>query len=164
MKQKLMASGAVVLALGVGVMLAQDKGGKGGGGGPKMPGMALTSPDFEDGGIIPPQFTQQAADKGRSPKLEWTNVPPNTQSFVLIMHDPDNALNKGTGDVLHWMVINIPGTAPLAPAGISEGRQTPGRHDEYEGHSGRRITWGRATPPSILTITTPSSSSRWIRR
>lgn len=112
MKQKLTASAAVLLALGVGVMLAQDKGGKGGGkGAPKTPGMALTSPDFQDGGVIPPEFTQQAADKGRSPKLEWTNVPANTQSFVLIMHDPDNALNKGTGDVLHWMVINIPGTA-----------------------------------------------------
>ena len=46
-----------------------------------------------------------------SPQLEWTNVPANTESFVLIMHDPDNALNKGTDDVLHWMMFNIPGTA-----------------------------------------------------
>lgn len=112
MKQKLMTSGVVVLALGVGVLLAQDKGGRGGGkGAPKAPGMALTSPDFQDGGIIPPEYTQQAGPAAKSPKLEWTNVPPNTQSFVLIMHDPDNALNKTTGDVLHWMVINIPGTA-----------------------------------------------------
>ena len=34
-----------------------------------------------------------------------------TVSFALIMHDPDNALNKNPEDVLHWMVFNIPGTA-----------------------------------------------------
>jgi Raf kinase inhibitor-like YbhB/YbcL family protein len=72
--------------------------------------MALTSPDFQDGGIIPDKFTQ-AAPMPVSPRLEWTNVPDGTQSFVLIMHDPDNALNKGTDDVLHWMMFNIPGTA-----------------------------------------------------
>ena len=124
MKQKLFASGVVVLALGVGAMIAQGPPG-GGKGAPKMPGMALTSPDFEDGGVIPPQYTQQAADKGRSPKLEWTNVPPNTKSFVLIMHDPDNALNKGTGDVLHWMVINIPGTARSLQQGFPKDAKLP---------------------------------------
>jgi Raf kinase inhibitor-like YbhB/YbcL family protein len=125
MKQKLTASGAVLLALGVGVMLAQDKGGKGGGKAAPTPGMALSSPDFQDGGVIPPEFTQQAADKGRSPKLEWTNVPANTQSFVLIMHDPDNALAKGTGDVLHWMVINIPGTARSLQQGFPKDAKLP---------------------------------------
>ena len=98
-----------VLALTVCVALSQDKG-KGGGGAPKAPGMALSSPDFQDGGIIPDKFTQ-VAQNAPSPKLEWTNVPPATQSFVLIFHDPDNALNKMPEDVLHWMVFNIPGTA-----------------------------------------------------
>ena len=97
-----------VLALSATLALPQGKGG--GKGAPKAPGMALTTPDFEDGGIIPDKFTQ-AVPMPISPKLEWTNVPPNTESFVLIMHDPDNALNKGTDDVLHWMVFNIPGTA-----------------------------------------------------
>jgi Raf kinase inhibitor-like YbhB/YbcL family protein len=111
MKQKLLTSGVVLMAVGVGVMLAQDKGGKGGGGGaPKAPGMALSSPDFQDGGVIPDKFTQ-ADPMPISPRLDWTNVPAGTMSFVLIMHDPDNALNKGTDDVLHWMVFNIPGTA-----------------------------------------------------
>ncbi len=128
MKQKLMASGVVALALGVGALLAQGppgggRGGKGGGG-QKMPGMALTSPDFQDGGVIPDKFTQ-ASPTPVSPKLEWTNVPPNTQSFVLIMHDPDNALNKGTDDVLHWMVINIPGTARSLQQGMPADAKLP---------------------------------------
>jgi Raf kinase inhibitor-like YbhB/YbcL family protein len=103
-----------VLALAVGGALSQDKGkGKA----PAPPGMALTSPDFEDGGIIPDKFTQ-VVQNPPSPRLEWTNVPMNTQSFVLIMHDPDNALNKGTDDVLHWIMFNIPGTARSLAGGL----------------------------------------------
>ena len=101
-----------VLALSATLALPQGKGG--GKGAPKGPGMALTTPDFQDGGIIPDKFTQ-AVPMPISPKLEWTNVPEGTQSFVLIMHDPDNALNKGTDDVLHWLVFNVPGSARSLP-------------------------------------------------
>jgi Raf kinase inhibitor-like YbhB/YbcL family protein len=117
MRQKLIATGAVLLTLSVGAAFAQDKGGRGRGrGGPKGPGMALSSPDFEDGGVIPDKYTQ-AVPMPVSPTLNWTNVPMGTMSFVLIMHDPDNALNKGTDDVLHWMVFNIPGTARTLAGG-----------------------------------------------
>lgn len=84
---------------------------------PAVPGLTLSSPDFEDGSVIPPKFTQ-SVDKFVSPKLTWTNVPPNTVSFVLIAHDPDVAIDKKTGDVLHWMAFNIPGTAHELPGGV----------------------------------------------
>ena len=114
-----------VLALAVGGALSQDKGGKGGGkGAPKGPGMALSSPDFQDGGIIPDKFTQ-ADPMPVSPRLEWTNVPANTETFVLIMHDPDNALNGGTDDVLHWIMFNIPGTARSLAGGLPSDAQLP---------------------------------------
>ena len=32
---------------------------------------------------------------GVSPELKWTQVPPASQSFVLLMHDPEPALNRG---------------------------------------------------------------------
>jgi Raf kinase inhibitor-like YbhB/YbcL family protein len=76
---------------------------------PPPPGLTLTSSAFEDGGVIPNKYTQ--AGEQISPKLTWTNVPNGTQSFAIIFHDPDVALQKGTGDVLHWMIFNIPGTA-----------------------------------------------------
>ena len=113
---KKMFYAVAVLAFTVTLALPQGKGG--GKGAPKGPGMALTTPDFEDGGIIPDKYTQ-AVPNPVSPKLEWTNVPANTESFVLIMHDPDNALNKGTDDVLHWMAFNIPGTSRSLPGNLA---------------------------------------------
>jgi Raf kinase inhibitor-like YbhB/YbcL family protein len=115
-----------VLALAVGGALSQDKGGKGGGkgGAPKGPGLGLSSPDFQDGGIIPDKYTQ-AVPMPVSPTLEWTNVPMNTESFALIMHDPDAAVNKSADDILHWMAFNIPGTARSLPGGMSDAATLP---------------------------------------
>lgn len=113
-----------VLALAASLALPQGRGKGGGKGAPKGPGMALTTPDFEDGGVIPDKYTQ-AVPMPVSPELQWTNVPMNTESFVLIMHDPDNALNKGTDDVLHWMAFNIPGTARSLKGGMSADATLP---------------------------------------
>jgi len=91
---------------------------------PAMPGLTLTTPAFDDGSIIPPKFTQ-SVDTWVSPQLKWTNVPPNTVSFVLIAHNPDVALEKKTGDVLHWMAFNIPGTATGLPEGVPTNATLP---------------------------------------
>ncbi len=85
---------------------------------PAGPGLALSSPAFEDGGIIPDKFTQQVSAPV-SPKLEWKNVPANTVSFALIMRDPDTAPQKKVVDILHWLVINIPATARELPEGVA---------------------------------------------
>jgi Raf kinase inhibitor-like YbhB/YbcL family protein len=91
--------------------------GKGGGKGPAGPGLTLTTPAFMDGAEIPPKYTQ-ATQGAPSPKLEWTNVPANTQSFVLLLHDPDVAIQRKLEDVTHWMAFNIPGTARELPEGV----------------------------------------------
>jgi Raf kinase inhibitor-like YbhB/YbcL family protein len=90
---------------------AQDKKG------PPRPGLTLTSPGFEDGGVIPNKYTQ-ADPNPVSPKLEWSNVPNGTVSFVLYMHDPEVSRNKTTEDMLHWMVLNIPGDARSLAEGV----------------------------------------------
>jgi Raf kinase inhibitor-like YbhB/YbcL family protein len=79
-------------------------------GGPAAaPPMTLSTNGWADGDDIPARFTQ-AGDQ-ISPQLSWTNAPANTQSFVLLMHDPDVSVNNTTDDQLHWLVWNIPGTA-----------------------------------------------------
>jgi Raf kinase inhibitor-like YbhB/YbcL family protein len=110
-----------LLAAGVATAFAQGPPPGGGGGrgrGPQPPGLALSSPDFEDGAVIPNKYTQ-ADPNPVSPKLEWKNVPAGTQSFVLLMHDPDVALQKKSDDVTHWMAFNIPGTATELAGGQS---------------------------------------------
>jgi Raf kinase inhibitor-like YbhB/YbcL family protein len=88
------------------------------------PGFTLTTTAFEDGGIIPTKYTS-AAPSAVSPKLEWTNVPENTVSFALIVHDPDVAVEKRTEDALHWGAFNIPGTAHGLPEGVPPAAQLP---------------------------------------
>jgi len=87
------------------------------GGAPAGPGLTLTTPAFADGGEIPARFTQSAQNP-MSPRLEWTNVPPNTVSFVLYMHDPDVARMRTTEDMLHWILLNIPGAARGLPEDV----------------------------------------------
>src|SRR3984885_10075726 len=70
------------------------------------PGLTLTTPAFDDGGIIPNKYTQSAENGAPvSPKLTWTNVPDGVVSFAPILHDPDTSLNKTTNEVLHWMIF-----------------------------------------------------------
>ena len=112
-----LAIGTLLLTAGIGSAFAQGKAA------PK-PGLTITSPDFTDGGVIPDKYTQAVKD-AVSPKLEWTNVPDGTQSFVLILHDPDTALQKKVDDVLHWMAFNIPGNSTGLPGGMSAEAKLP---------------------------------------
>ncbi len=125
MTQKVLSATALLLAFSVGVALSQDKGGKGGGRGPAGPGLTLTSPDIEDGGIIADKFTAKAGANAVSPKLQWDHVPMGTQSFVLLFHDPDAAPGKKVEDVTHWMMFNIPATAKELPGGMSADAKLP---------------------------------------
>ena len=71
--------------------------------------------------MIPAKYTQ-AGDQV-SPELKWTNVPAGTQTFVIHMHDPDVAQNRGTEDQVHWLVWNIPGNTTGMPEGVPQGPQ-----------------------------------------
>lgn len=103
---------ALLLAACLGRLDAQTKGG------PPKPGFTLTTPDFQDGGVIPNKFTY-AVKNFVSPKLEWSNVLAGTVSFALIFHDPDEALHGHIEDVLHWLVFNIPGNARELPGNLA---------------------------------------------
>jgi Raf kinase inhibitor-like YbhB/YbcL family protein len=79
--------------------------------------MGLTSSSCADGAIIPDKYTQ-AVPAPVSPALAWTNMPAGTQSFALIVDDPDTALQRTTNEVLHWAAFNIPATATSLPEGV----------------------------------------------
>ena len=63
--------------------------------------MILTSPAFEDGGIIPKKFSCDGENV--SPELSIVVPPENAKSLVLIMED----LDSPSGTWNHWLVWNI---------------------------------------------------------
>ncbi len=111
---RISALGAAAFTLAAVMAVAQGQAPKKG---PQGPGLTLTTTAFADGAEIPAKYTQ-ADPNPVSPKLEWTNVPANTATFALILHDPDVALMRNTDDVLHWLAFNIPGTARELPEGV----------------------------------------------
>src|SRR3982750_3214241 len=112
----------------------------GGGRGPQAPPLIMTTSAWEDGGVIPDKYTQAAGPTAPSPELKWSQVPPGTQTFVLLMHDPEPVLNKGSKmDITHWLVWNIPGTSTGLAEGVAAGelpdgtRQVSLRSNAYMG-------------------------------
>ena len=78
----------------------------------------LTSPNFQTQGQIPMQFTCEGDDL--SPELTWSGAPDGTQSFVLIVDDPDApdpAAPKMTW--VHWLLYNLPPQATHLPQGVT---------------------------------------------
>ena len=63
----------------------------------------ITSSAFEDGGLIPAQYTCDAKDI--SPPLQWEAVPDATASIAVICDDPDAPM----GTWVHWVLFNLPG-------------------------------------------------------
>jgi Raf kinase inhibitor-like YbhB/YbcL family protein len=125
----LLTSGAVIAQAPQGAPPGAPGGGqgRGGGRGPQTPPLLMTSPAWEDGGVIPDKFTQAAGATAPSPELKWSQVPPGTQSFVLLMHDPEPVLNKGSKmDITHWLIWNIPATSTGLPEGVPQGELPDG--------------------------------------
>jgi len=61
-------------------------------------------PVFTPGADIPAQHTGDGSDM--SPALSWTAPPEGTQSFALILDDPD----APRGTWVHWVLYNLPQT------------------------------------------------------
>jgi Raf kinase inhibitor-like YbhB/YbcL family protein len=96
---------------------------------PAAPAMTLTVSGFSDGSEIPVKFSQSAPGAepggGTSPAIQWANVPPGTQSFVLNMRDLDVARNKTTEDQAHWVVWPIPANVTSLSEGQPKGAKLP---------------------------------------
>jgi len=148
---------ALALVVAVAIVGAQDKG-KGGGGKGKGGGLVL-SPTIQIAveGVANGMFPAANAGNGKgSPKISWTQVPAGTQAFALIMHDPTPVLNKNAiGDVTHWVIYDIPGTATGLPAGVAAG-DLPDGTKQGLGITGQAAYFGPGPPaghgPHLYTI------------
>ena len=88
--------------------------------------LALQSSAFLTNTPIPKQYTCHGED--HSPDLSWHGAPTGTQSYVLIVDDPD----APGGTWVHWLLFNIPATvnhldkATQLPAGAISGKNSWG--------------------------------------
>lgn len=82
--------------------------------------MMLASPAVPPGGEIPSQYTCDGADI--SPPLSWSGAPQGTQSFVLVVEDPD----APSGVFRHWAAFDIPAGSHDLGAGYSANRPAAG--------------------------------------
>ena len=92
--------------------------------------LKISSQAFIHNNEIPKQYTCDGQDI--SPQLSWHDYPKETQSFVLIVDDPDAP--SGTWD--HWLLFNIPPNAnelkekiASLPAGTKAGKNSWRRND-----------------------------------
>ena len=104
----------------------------------EMTEFMLKSSAFADGHPLPAEFTCDGA--GQSPPLEWSEPPPGTKSFALVVDDPD----APSGTFRHWGAFNIPPVARnLAPGA---GNQDEGLMAQARNDFGKP-GYGGACPP-----------------
>lgn len=93
--------------------------------------MELRIPAFPNGGTIPRVHTADGVD--RSPALQWSDPPPGTRAFALIVDDPD----APAGTWVHWVIYDLPGTAR------SLGEDLPRKADLPDGAKQGKNSWGK---------------------
>jgi para-nitrobenzyl esterase len=78
--------------------------------------LTVESPAFQNGGDIPFENTQYRGNV--FPGLSWSHGPSRTQSYMIIMQDPDS-LSDGM-PILHWTMFNIPKSVTKLDAAMTE--------------------------------------------
>jgi Raf kinase inhibitor-like YbhB/YbcL family protein len=79
--------------------------------------LQITSPDFSAGETVPKKTTCDGPDV--SPRLSWSNAPAATQTFALIMDDPD----APAGTWVHWVLYDVPADATGLPERVPRQEQ-----------------------------------------
>lgn len=105
-------------------------------------GFVLESPAFKNGEAIPAQYTAQGPDL--SPPLAWSGVPAGTESFVLIVDDPD----APSGTWVHWVVFDIPARWRDLPEDLVYSDAFSRSGIGFGRNSWKGTTWRGPNPPS----------------
>jgi len=138
----------LTIALGTiaGLASAQENAKKG----PAGPPMTMTIPAFKDGSELPVKFSCSNAPAGVSPQIQWSNPPKGTESFVMLLHDPEPHPQKGMYDVTHWLMWNIPASSTGLPEGVPGEAQLSDGARQGKGPRGTVGYFGPCAPPGIF--------------
>ena len=107
----------------------------------KASSFKLQTPVFKPGGDLPRKFTCEGADA--SPALDWSGPPASTQSFALIVDDPD----APGGAWVHWVVYDLPASARQLPEGVPQADDLPGGGRQGVNDFGKPGYGGPCPPP-----------------
>ena len=108
--------------------------------GGKAMAFEMQSAAIAHGADIPRKFTCDGQDL--SPGLSWNQPPKGTQSFALIMDDPDAPV----GTWVHWVLYDLPATARELPEGTPKERELAS--GARQGNNGwNRTGYGGPCPP-----------------
>jgi Raf kinase inhibitor-like YbhB/YbcL family protein len=100
----------------------------------------LSTNAFSPGESIPKTFTCDGLDV--SPQLTWNDPPATTQSFALIMDDPD----APAGTWVHWVLYNLPTSARELAENIPNREQLS--NGAYQGRNDfNKFGYGGPCPP-----------------
>jgi Raf kinase inhibitor-like YbhB/YbcL family protein len=100
----------------------------------------ITSTAFDEGGLIPPQYTCDGDDI--SPPLAWTSIPEGTQSLALICDDPDAPM----GTWVHWVLYNLPADVADLPERVPTTKTLKNGAQQGKNDFGK-IGYGGPCPP-----------------
>jgi Raf kinase inhibitor-like YbhB/YbcL family protein len=103
--------------------------------------MQLFSPAFENGNAIPKNFSCEGENV--SPPLKWKGSPKQTQSFAIIVDDPDAPMPQ---PFVHWVIFNIPPMVTNLPEAMP--RISILANNEKQGNNGfGKLGYYGACPP-----------------
>lgn len=96
--------------------------------------ITVTSSEFQEGGELPLTNVFNGfgcTGSNESPALDWSGAPEGTQSFAIVVHDPDAPTGVG---FFHWSIFDLPASTTSlphnaganAPAGSIMGRTDMG--------------------------------------
>src|SRR4030095_2032120 len=103
--------------------------------------MTIKSTAFNEGGMIPKKYSCEG--ENLSPPLEWSDSPAGTNTFALIVDDPD----APAGTWVHWVVYNIPASTlelkdDMSSQKTSDSKIVQGINDF------KKASYGGPCPPS----------------
>jgi Raf kinase inhibitor-like YbhB/YbcL family protein len=103
--------------------------------------LQLTSTCFAADSAIPAKYTCDGSNT--SPALAWTEPPAGTQSFALVVDDPDAP--KKT--VIHWLLYDLPAATRALPGGVSTKAKLPDGSRQGKNDRGK-IGYSGPCPPA----------------
>ncbi|MDQ3744745.1 MAG: YbhB/YbcL family Raf kinase inhibitor-like protein [Acidobacteriota bacterium] len=101
----------------------------------------LTSTAFDEGGMIPSQYTCDGQNV--SPPLAWSDLPEGTKTLALICDDPD----APRGTWVHWVVYQIPASERGLPENLPA-RETLDGGARQGTNDFKKPGYGGPCPPS----------------